>query len=62
MESTRKLLEKGGTPRTSEFFVHKTCPDEESEMQRSSQSKLHKSFEKVRYNISDFNLNSPVAQ
>lgn len=28
LESTRKLLEKG-TPRTDDYFVHKTCPDEE---------------------------------
>lgn len=43
LESTRKLLEKG-TPRIEDFFVHKTCPDEE--FSAKDPNRLNKSFEK----------------
>ncbi|EAS00600.2 NLI interacting factor-like phosphatase (macronuclear) [Tetrahymena thermophila SB210] len=59
LESTRKLLEKG-TPRTDDYFVHKTCPDEEYQVK--DPNRLNKSFEKQRYDIGMFNLNSPIAQ
>ncbi|KAL4495660.1 hypothetical protein ABPG72_014129 [Tetrahymena utriculariae] len=59
LESTRKLLEKG-TPRTDDYFVHKTCPDEEYQIK--DLNRLNKSFEKQRYDIGMLNLNSPIAQ
>ncbi|KAL4446924.1 hypothetical protein ABPG74_014896 [Tetrahymena malaccensis] len=59
LESTRKLLERG-TPRTDDYFVHKTCPDEEYQVK--DPNRLNKSFEKQRYDIGMLNLNSPIAQ